>query len=92
MLRPRVLAYGAVLVLASVALAASSLLGGLSTDVPGYVVAAMVLGVYFAFIQFAGVLKSPDLKKFFAYIAKTAVPTIKLRQRWPWLRICSAKI
>jgi predicted MFS family arabinose efflux permease len=37
------------LVLASVALAASSLLGGLSTDVPSYVVAAMVLGVYFAF-------------------------------------------
>ena len=37
-----------ILVLASVALAASSLLGGLSTNVGTYVVAAMILGVYFA--------------------------------------------
>lgn len=36
------------LVLASVALALSTLLGGLSTGVGSYVVAAMVLGVYFA--------------------------------------------
>jgi Major Facilitator Superfamily/Putative zinc-finger len=37
-----------VLVVASAALAASSLLGGLSTNVVTYVVAAMILGVYFA--------------------------------------------
>jgi predicted MFS family arabinose efflux permease len=37
-----------VLVWASVALAASSLLGGLSTNVVMYVVAAMILGAYFA--------------------------------------------
>jgi predicted MFS family arabinose efflux permease len=37
-----------ILVLSSAALAASSLLGGLSTNVATYVVAAMILGVYFA--------------------------------------------
>jgi MFS family permease len=37
-----------IMVWASVALAASSLLGGLSTNVTTYVVAAMILGVYFA--------------------------------------------
>jgi predicted MFS family arabinose efflux permease len=37
-----------ILVIASAALAASSLLGGLSTDVVTYVIAAMILGVYFA--------------------------------------------
>ncbi|MFL6128715.1 MAG: MFS transporter [Mycobacteriales bacterium] len=37
-----------IMVLSSVALAASSLLGGLSTNVGTYVVAAMILGVYFA--------------------------------------------
>src|ERR671923_1738672 len=39
---------GWVMVCASAALVASSLLGGLSTDVAMYVVAAMLLGVYFA--------------------------------------------
>jgi predicted MFS family arabinose efflux permease len=37
-----------ILVLSSAALAASSLLGGLSTNVATYVVAAMILGIYFA--------------------------------------------
>jgi hypothetical protein len=37
-----------ILVVSSAALAASSLLGGLSTNVLTYVVAAMILGVYFA--------------------------------------------
>jgi hypothetical protein len=37
-----------IMVLASVALAASSLLGGLSSNVPMYIGAAMLLGVYFA--------------------------------------------
>jgi predicted MFS family arabinose efflux permease len=37
-----------ILVLSSVALAASSLLGGLSNDVATYIVAAMILGIYFA--------------------------------------------
>lgn len=37
-----------VMVCASIALAASSLLGGLSTTVTTYVLAAMILGVYFA--------------------------------------------
>jgi MFS family permease len=37
-----------IMVWASVALAASSLLGGLSTNVTMYVIAAMILGVYFA--------------------------------------------
>ncbi len=37
-----------VMVWSSVALAASSLLGGLSTNVVTYIVAAMILGVYFA--------------------------------------------
>jgi hypothetical protein len=37
-----------VLVFATLALVASSLLGGLSENVPMYVVAAMILGVYFA--------------------------------------------
>jgi MFS family permease len=37
-----------IMVWASVALAASSLLGGLSTNVPMYIGAAMLLGVYFA--------------------------------------------
>jgi MFS transporter/putative zinc finger protein len=37
-----------ILVLASIALAASSLLGGLSTNVVTYLIAAMILGVYFA--------------------------------------------
>jgi predicted MFS family arabinose efflux permease len=37
-----------IMVWASVALAASSLVGGLSTNVATYVVAAMILGVYFA--------------------------------------------
>ncbi|HEY3611975.1 MAG TPA: MFS transporter [Pseudonocardiaceae bacterium] len=37
-----------VLVCATVALMASSLLGGLSTSVPMYILAAMILGVYFA--------------------------------------------
>jgi Major Facilitator Superfamily/Putative zinc-finger len=37
-----------ILVVASAALAASSLLGGLSTGVVTYVIAAMILGVYFA--------------------------------------------
>jgi hypothetical protein len=37
-----------ILVVASAALAASSLVGGLSTNVVTYVVAAMILGVYFA--------------------------------------------
>ena len=36
------------MVAATVALAASSLLGGLSRNVPTYIVAAMILGVYFA--------------------------------------------
>jgi MFS family permease len=35
-----------ILVLSSAALAASSLLGGLSTNVATYVVAAMILGIY----------------------------------------------
>jgi MFS family permease len=38
-----------IMVCASVALVASSLLGGLSTNVPTYIAAAMILGVYFAF-------------------------------------------
>jgi hypothetical protein len=38
-----------VMVCATIALIASSLLGGLSTNVAMYVVAAMILGVYFAF-------------------------------------------
>jgi MFS family permease len=38
-----------VMILGCVALVASSLLGGLSQNVIGYVVAAMILGVYFAF-------------------------------------------
>jgi MFS family permease len=37
-----------IMVCASVALIASSLLGGLSTNVPTYIAAAMILGVYFA--------------------------------------------
>jgi hypothetical protein len=37
-----------ILMVASVALAASSLLGGLSTNVGTYIAAAMILGVYFA--------------------------------------------
>lgn len=37
-----------ILVIASAALAASSLLGGLSTNVATYVIAAMILGIYFA--------------------------------------------
>ena len=37
-----------ILVCASVALLASSLLGGLSTNVPTYIAAAMILGIYFA--------------------------------------------
>ena len=37
-----------IMVCASIALLASSLLGGLSTNVPTYIAAAMVLGVYFA--------------------------------------------
>ena len=37
-----------IMVCASIALIASSLLGGLSTDVPTYIAAAMILGVYFA--------------------------------------------
>jgi predicted MFS family arabinose efflux permease len=37
-----------ILVLSSAALAASSLLGGLSTNVATYIVAAMILGIYFA--------------------------------------------
>jgi hypothetical protein len=37
-----------ILVLASIALATSSLLGGLSTNVLTYVIAAMILGIYFA--------------------------------------------
>jgi Major Facilitator Superfamily/Putative zinc-finger len=37
-----------IMVCASIALLASSLLGGLSYNVPTYVVAAMILGVYFA--------------------------------------------
>jgi len=37
-----------IMVCASVALVASSLLGGLSTNVPTYIGAAMILGVYFA--------------------------------------------
>jgi hypothetical protein len=37
-----------ILMVASGALAASSLLGGLSTNVPAYIAAAMILGVYFA--------------------------------------------
>ena len=37
-----------IMVCASVALLASSLLGGLSTNVPIYIAAAMILGVYFA--------------------------------------------
>jgi MFS family permease len=37
-----------ILVIASAALAASSLLGGLSTNVVTYVIAAVILGVYFA--------------------------------------------
>lgn len=38
-----------VLIVASLALAASSLIGGLSNDVATYIAGAMVLGVYFAF-------------------------------------------
>ena len=38
-----------VLIVASLALAASSLIGGVSQDVPTYIAGAMVLGVYFAF-------------------------------------------
>ena len=38
-----------VMILGCVALVASSLLGGLSDNVMAYVVAAMILGVYFAF-------------------------------------------
>ncbi len=37
-----------IMVCSSVALLASSLLGGLSTNVPTYIAAAMILGVYFA--------------------------------------------
>jgi predicted MFS family arabinose efflux permease len=37
-----------IMVCASVALLASTLLGGLSTNVPTYIAAAMILGVYFA--------------------------------------------
>src|SRR5216110_4062362 len=37
-----------IMVCASVALLASSLLGGLSTNVPPYIAAALILGVYFA--------------------------------------------
>ena len=37
-----------ILMVATVALAASSLLGGLSTNVGTYIAAAMILGVYFA--------------------------------------------
>ena len=37
-----------IMVCASIALLASSLLGGLSTNVPTYIAAAMILGVYFA--------------------------------------------
>jgi len=37
-----------IMVAGSIALAASSLLGGLSTDVATYIAAAMILGVYFA--------------------------------------------
>jgi MFS family permease len=37
-----------IMVCASIALVASSLLGGLSTNVPTYIAAAMILGVYFA--------------------------------------------
>ncbi len=37
-----------IMVCASIALIASSLLGGLSTNVPTYIAAAMILGVYFA--------------------------------------------
>jgi MFS family permease len=37
-----------IMVAGSIALAASSLIGGLSTDVATYIVAAMILGVYFA--------------------------------------------
>jgi predicted MFS family arabinose efflux permease len=37
-----------ILVVSSAALAASSLLGGLSTNVATYIVAAMILGIYFA--------------------------------------------
>src|SRR5262245_63594924 len=37
-----------IMVCASIALLASTLLGGLSTNVPTYIAAAMILGVYFA--------------------------------------------
>jgi MFS family permease len=37
-----------VLVVASIALAVTALIGGLSTNVPSYIAAALVLGVYFA--------------------------------------------
>ncbi|WP_219417052.1 MFS transporter [Pseudonocardia nigra] len=45
-----------VLVVAAVALAASALLGGLSHDVPTYILSALVLGVYFA--MYSGTMDS----------------------------------